>query len=408
MKRFAPVVIVLSVVAASTLVDGCSCNHKKPVCGSEADAIKVPHQLKYKHSGSNGQGEIVAYVDGGCTAPCTGNSPIVNSFPINGLDPAGIGTCNPEHVRIDPGNAGKPVKCPDGSVEYSATTGTLVIKNSSGGTCAGADLVGTSFTARTNAGHVKLTIKEVVPITRGSVTKEGYRITATIPGSSPTVSDKSLCDKTRADQVRGEIGLPPNIGTYSATLGSGSPPPTPPAYWDFVIALPGPLYSNTVQPIAGTDGFFNLACSDDSLGNLTLDHITLPTDSAQTQYAALRLMTGTFCDVPRTTRGMNIVPQRGTGSGSGTTEAQWSAAGATCLEAERLREVGNFADVVFSSDLIPPGCGGSGGHQFCTSWDDYVKQIRAECAAGSDPIIVSDHCSGSAGVPGVPFESFIP
>src|SRR6185312_15884098 len=110
MKRLAPLVIVVFVAAASAMVDGCSCNHKKPVCGSDKDSAKVPHQLKYKHIGSNGQGEVKAYVDGTCPAPCSGNSPIVNAFPINGLDPAGIGTCNPEHIRIDPGNAGKPAK----------------------------------------------------------------------------------------------------------------------------------------------------------------------------------------------------------------------------------------------------------------------------------------------------------
>ncbi|MEP6859354.1 MAG: hypothetical protein ABJE66_01965 [Deltaproteobacteria bacterium] len=372
------------------------------MCGSEKDSAKVAHQLKYKHSGSNGQGEVTAYVDGGCTPPCPGNSPIVNSFPINGLDPAGIGTCNPEHIRIDPGNAGKPVKCPNGSVEYSAATGTLVIKNPSGGTCAGSDLVGASFVARTESGHVTLTIKDVITIPAGLATKEAYRIVASIPGSPPSTADLSVCDSTRAGQVRGEIGLGPNIGEYKVTRPGWTPPP-PPDHWDYVIALPGPLYSNMVQPIASSDGFFNLACVGNSLAKLTVEAITLPTDGAPTQYAALRMMTGTYCNVPRTMAGMYITHVRGTsGAGSGSAETDWSAAGAACLEAPRLHEVGNYPDVTFSSDLIPPGCGPT-GHEHCMTWKDYADRVRAECATGSDPITVNDHCTEPTGTM---FESF--
>src|SRR3569832_1056110 len=145
MKRLATVVIVLLVAAAAILVCRCNSTNKKPVCGSDKDLAKVSHQLKIKRPAN---GEVKASVDGTCPAPCSGISPIVNSFPINGLDSAGIGTCNPEHIRIDPGNAGKPVKCPNGSVQYSATTGPLVIKNPAGATCAGTDLIGASFTAR--------------------------------------------------------------------------------------------------------------------------------------------------------------------------------------------------------------------------------------------------------------------
>ena len=393
MKRLATVVIVLLVAAAAILVCRCNCTNKKPVCGSDKDLAKVSHQLKFKRTAN---GEVKAFVDGTCPAPCSGNSPIVNSFPINGLDSAGIGTCNPEHIRIDPGNAGKPVKCPNGSVQYSTTTGTLVIRNSAGATCAGADLVGATFIARTNTKHVELTIKEVVSITYGSLTREAYRIVATVPGSTPTMSDMSVCDITRAGQVRGEIGLLPNIGTYSATLGSGSGAGSG-SNWELAVALPGPLYSNKVQPLESTDGFFNLACADDSLAKLTLDQITVPTDGATTQYAALRMMTGTYCDNPRTTRGMKIDHPRGLGSGSGIREAEWSAAGATCLEDPRLSEVGAYPEVVFSDDLVPPGCGGSGGHQYCTTFQDYAAKVRDECATGSDAIIVSPHCTGSAG-----------
>src|SRR3569832_2433725 len=322
MKRLATVVIVLLVAAAAILVCRCNCTNKKPVCGSDKDLAKVSHQLKFKRTAN---GEVKAFVDGTCPAPCSGNSPSVNFFPINGLDSAGIGTCNPEHIRIDPGNAGKPVKCPNGSVQYSTTTGTLVIRNSAGATCAGADLVGATFIARTNTKHVELTIKEVVSITYGSLTREAYRIVATVPSSTPTISDMSVCDITRAGQVRGEIGLLPNNSTYSATLGSGSGAGSG-SNWELAVALPGPLYSNTVKPLERTDGFFNLACADDSLAKLTLAQITVPTDGPTTQYAALRMMTGTFCDNLRTTRGMKIDHPRGLGSGSGIREAEWSAA----------------------------------------------------------------------------------
>src|SRR3569623_1928082 len=400
MKRLVLVVIVLLVAAATLLLCRCSCGGKKPVCGTDKDATKVAHQLKFKRTAS---GELQSYVDGGCTPPCPSNSPIVNSFPINGLDPAGIGTCNPEHVRIDPGNAGKPVKCPNGSVQYSATTGTLVIKHPAGATCAGTDLIGASFTARTDSGNVKLTIKDVITIPVGSATKEAYRIVASIPGSTPSAADLSVCDSTRAGQTRAEMGLPPNIGTYSATSPTWTPPPPPP-HRDFVIALPGPLYTNTVQTIASSDGFFNLACVGNSLAKLTVEGVTLPTDGTTTQYAALRMMTDTFCNVPRTTAGMNLHYSRGLGSGSGVLEAEWTAAGATCLEDPRLSQEGDYPSVVFSADLIPPGCG-SAGHQFCATFSDFASKVREECATGSDAITVTDHCTGSAGVR---FTSYVP
>src|SRR3569833_2251751 len=66
MKRLVLVVIVLLVAAATLLLCRCSCGGKKPVCGTDKDATKVAHQLKFKRTAS---GELQSDVAGGCTPP---------------------------------------------------------------------------------------------------------------------------------------------------------------------------------------------------------------------------------------------------------------------------------------------------------------------------------------------------
>lgn len=429
MKRLVPFVIV-SAVVASVVVSCRGCKGADPVdklCG-DGFSSKVPHQLKYAVTKN---GEVKESIDGSCPLPCPGNSPIVNAFPVNGLDGSGLGACNPERVRVEPGTAGKPKKCADGSLEFMAATGTLVIKNSKGDTCAGSDLQDASFTVESAGGHVKLTIKDVAPIpytdpnaTTGD-TREGYRIVASSLGGGSS-KDVSVCDTKRAGEVRKAIGLQPAIDDYSATYGSGSASGTgtgsgPDAkYTDYVIAVPGPLYSNNVKPIAAGPNFFNLACATDALAKRTRDKITKPSDGPFKQYTALRLITADYCNKPRTSKGMkfhyDVGNNGGSGSGSGNPESWWTAGGARCLQSPRLEEKGSdFMNVYLGSALIPAGCGSDHGHEKCKTWYDWKAQVLWECAhpdSGDDVVTILDSCSGSgsanlAGVV-VDYKSYVP
>lgn len=409
MKRLVPFVIV-SAMVASVVVSCRGCKSGDPVdklCGGGFSKKEV-HQLKYAVTKT---GEVKESVDGGCRLPCPSNSPIVNSFPVNGLDGSGLGACNPEQVRVQPGTAGRPNKCADGSLEFIAATGTIAIKNSQGATCAGSDLQDASFTVESVAGHVKLTIKEVMqvpddPLAPSGSTHEGYRIVAT--GIGGGTSNVSVCDATRAKDVRNAIGLPPVIGDYSATYGSGSgtgtgtDPDAP--YVDYVIAVPGPLYSNNVKPIGAGTNFFNLACATDALAKRTRDKIAKPTDNPFKQYSALRMITAAYCNKPRTSKGMKfhftLGYNGGSGSGSEDPEAWWTSGGARCLESPRIEEMGSdFKQAYLGSALIPAGCGSDHGHEKCKNWYDWKTQVLYECAhpdgSDDDVVNIADSCSGS-------------
>jgi hypothetical protein len=189
---------------------------------------------------------------------------------------------------------------------------------------------------------------------------------------------------------------------------------------DYVIAVPGPLYSNKVKPIAAGSNFFNLACATDALAKRTRDKITKPTDGAVKLYSALRMITADYCNKPRTSKGMRFhydPNSGGTGSGSGNPESWWTAGGARCLESLRLEEIGsNFENVFLGSALIPAGCGNDHGHQNCKTWGQYKTQVLYECAHpdGSDDEVVNidDSCSGSGSnaVAGAAFDykSYVP
>lgn len=407
MKRVAPLLAVAVAIAIAIVY----CMGKKPsVCG-ENHASKFVHQLKYVFR----DGKFTPFTDGGCPIPCPGNSPLVNAFPINGLDSTGLGACGPEQVLIERGTAGN-ASCKNGNLQFVDATGTIVIKNGTGETCAGSGLEGASFVAISDKDKVTFTIQKVDQVSygggsdggqQGSATHEGYRIVASLKGDTAADGNTSVCDLNRSVKVRKALGLEDLTGDYTATVpGTGTTKPEP--FADDVIAVPGPLYSNNVKPLSYLPNFFSLACATDALAKRTLDYVAKDDDSLDVRYAALRMLTATYCEKPRTARNMHIHFERGAGSGTGIPEAWWTAAGATCLYAPRLQQLGDIKKVQLGSDLIPPKCG-KAGQQKCQDWMEWGSDVRDECEhppKGEAPVTIPDKCTDQQ--PGIDYRSYVP
>ena len=101
----------------------------------------------------------------GCEPPCRGNSPMVNTFPINGLDGAGTGLCNPEGIQVMPGTLSGGGCAAGSTLRISDDKSELVAVDGGGGKCEGNRLKGASFTVRSIDGEATLKIDEVKDIT---------------------------------------------------------------------------------------------------------------------------------------------------------------------------------------------------------------------------------------------------
>jgi len=436
MKRLVPLAVVMAAVASVAI--NCSERgghlHDLDPIGSDDGMVcgaamkTVTHQLKYIRGSDN---RLASDIDGSCPWPCPGNSPLVNSFPIDGLDIDGSGACTPEGVRVDPGTAGNSA-CGSGYLQFveflhkgsdsDEIDARLQIRNRAGATCAGSDLVGATFSVSSKKQTVTLKITDVADIPYGVAiagkpkqTHEGYRIVATLDGETTGSASAltSVCDAARSVAVRAALGLPDMSGDYSVHWGSGAGTGSGSAeqYADYAIPVPGPLYSVYVRPLRKTTSFFNLACATDALAKVTLDKIATKDDGDDKRYAALRMLTATYCYKPRTARNRRFHYEYGgsQGSGSAQRETWWDAVlGARCLEHPRLEELGLFKDVNLGSDLIPAACGSDYGHEKCADWKAWANEVRNECVgSGADnPGIPAEWCDEKES--GMDYKSYIP
>lgn len=321
--------------------------------------------------------------DGICRPPCPSNSPVVNAFPVNGLDTAGSGQCNPEGVQVVPGSA-HGSGCGSGSLVFDADKRVLAVKTADGKLCAGEKIAHTSFTVQSfNNASVVFTIDARIELAGASGQKrEAYRILAST-GSAGSNDQLSVCDSRRSDEIRMSLGLGA-AGSFTAVAGSATDPgtePVPSLDPDYAIALPDPLFSATVREIAADGVFFNLACVNDALAKRTLDGIVKEKDSEDVQIAALRMMTATYCDRPRTARNMKFHFDATHGNLATDAESWWTATRAMCLQNARLRQLGDYGQVTLGPDLIPSGCakGSDGSPSPCKTWTDWEDQVIAEC-----------------------------
>jgi hypothetical protein len=320
---------------------------------------------------------------------CGVNSPVVNSFPVNGLRPDA--ECNPEGVQLLPGSlkGGKNDKCkderPDGRV-YGATLDVReneLVGMRRDGTiaCAGDDLEGASFTVRSWV-PVKEGSRERRTLSVTVAKKQSYRMKqngAVRTAYRMTTAAGSLCASQAASEARKALGL----GLVEGLV-------DPDASQDLVIPISSELYDWSGAPMTSVfwrrqdSRWLQLACVGDALAKRSL--LDLFTDDAVNSRAALTMLVANYCgNLNATVRGQVIgirllddaieqVPP-----GTGPLEAKWTAGKAVCVSAMRL-----FRDPEqrVTADGVPTEINWTCPE--CQKGADWVAKLRG-CPSKNDP-----------------------
>ena len=343
-----------------------------------------------KKTGDGGGGNVGVCVDvhagGGdknCgPLGCGPNSPIANTFPINGLTNDRDGACNQELAQLMPQSvSGKGEKCDGADLMFDATNNVLVAKKGDKVVCAGQGLVGIKFKVRGPTGTVELKIKKVRPtkVAMDETSFEGYRIV--YKGKDSEDGDDSpkgsTCDPEVAAAVRADLGLK-KLPTYGSPK---IPTPKPGPNSELVIGVNEPIYTIENQPYETKAHMFNLACADDALGKRST--YKLITDDVQKNTNSLRMLTATYCRKPYTVPGMDIAWLRAQMPHDKVHEASWNGGATMCLDTPRLtflKDVDNnpIQPDNFPDELKPPGCDNG---QKCTI-DDWKANVLKECGSG--------------------------
>lgn len=341
-----------------------------------------------------------------CIQPCPDNSPIVNTFPINGLAIDGAGGCSPEGVQVLPASLTGP-KCGTGTFNLTAENGKLVGRNTSA-TCEGTDLEGSVFAVQgTNGTKVSFKIVKVqtIQLDDKGTGPDGYLIerelvppsnpSAPTPGKSATSGDpNSMCNLDAANGVRRDLGIPQQPSYEIAGLGSAGPND------DLVIVVPDPLYTNDVVELDNSHKFFNLACAEDALAKRSLERLFVASTDAESEgrdLAALRMMTATYCERPYTIRGMKFHYKSHQHSAGMKSEALWIRDRVSCIQSPRLAQKTKLDPSTLKDVLRPEGC--KSGQKKC-DWTQWADAVRKECKRGEAPAVCK---------PGdYDFESFVP
>ncbi|HEY3801009.1 MAG TPA: ADYC domain-containing protein [Kofleriaceae bacterium] len=309
-----------------------------------------------------------------CGDPCGPNSPVTNTFPINGLK--SDGKCDPEGVRLVPGSLISD-KCGSGAT-LEMRGNKLVGTRAGSVVCAGSNLTNAQFKVRSYVPHeATYTITKVDDSLLVQGTTSDYLENYTIVGAAGT----SLCGSAAAAQAREDLGLkqlPPE-----PTLGTGAPnEQSNPA----VIAVPGPLYNTKLRIYAHTEQFFHLACVDDAIGKRSVDGFYGTDEKKNT--AAIRMFTATYCKKPYTVRGIIV----DFGKGSGALEAEWGDKRAGCLESSRLMaylKAKNLTMKALGNDLLPEYC-----QQHSCTPEKWEWAVRDECKGTK----IAASCQGISGL----------
>lgn len=335
---------------------------------------------------------------GGCTtSDCGGNSPIVNSFPVNGFSKDASGVCNQLGVQLIPHSL-EGGHCGRGAELGLDATGTRLIGTRQGQVvCTGEELTGASFLVRSFAHATQaFLISNVrqIAMLDGAHQYEGYRIES---------SGGSACEPATALRVRHQLGLPETQIPLDAM-------PKPAGYQfgphdDLVIAVDGPLYDLHDRVLTDSrDHWFNLACAGDALAKRTLYNLYTASDDARNE-TALRMLTANYCGKPYTVPGVELEWERSSEPTTKTRaeEARWHAGKAICLDTPRLMtvQVGDDKKPISPADLPdrlqPKGC-----EKHDCDAGQWALHVRAEC--GGLPT-----CIGMRGIqppPPYEFESF--
>lgn len=324
-----------------------------------------------------------------CTVrDCGGNSPIINSFPINGLSKDEPGACNAQGVQLVPRSL-QGGACGSGAeLALDAAGGRLVGRRDGAVVCKGEQLTGATFIVRSfAAATLELTVAGVRQIQSHAGTAiEGYRIES---------AGASACEPATAERIRSQLGLlsdgPPE--TPRAEL------PVPVGYRvgpsdDLVIAVDGPLYDWRGRLVGDSrKRWFNLACAGDALAKRTVYELYAPNDDARNE-TALRMLTANYCGKPYTVPGITVEWLHPTGFDF--LEAKWRGGKAVCIDTPRLMKLQTATGISYPPSQLPPqlqpaGC--EGGSCDEVHW---TKALLAECQM--------DHCQSA--IPDIELESY--
>lgn len=307
-----------------------------------------------------------------CTSgTCGPNSPIVNTFPINGLSKRADGACNASGVQLLPHSL-QGGRCGVGADLGLDPSGTRLVGTRNGQTvCTGEHLAGATFQVRSFApATLTFTIASVRPIVTldGKAQYEGYQLER---------DGVPACNARTAQLIKQDLGLVSADASVSALSTPSGDPSVPQD--DLVIAVDGPLYDHADKLIVGSqDRWFNLACARDSLAKRSLYGLYTAGDDARNE-TALHMLTANYCGKPYTVPGVelqwevhNSIPQ------IRQEEALWHGGKAICLDTPRLMTLttGNnpIAPADLGSQLQPRGC----ADQSCDA-DRWIQALRAEC-----------------------------
>lgn len=375
--------LLLSVLIGPGLILVLGCDDREPSCALTPPGMGICH-------GSD----------------CGDNSPVSNSFPVNGLN---TGTCKnaqgvwqvPEKVQISKG--GK--KACEGQTLDVDEQGMLV----AGPKCRHEDLVGASFLVRRGKKRVRILIRETATLQRGERLFPGYVFT--LPDSKV-----SLCNRGEAKRVLDKLGLarPMNYWERPAKTPEDGTVIRSGHYnvYDVALAFRGEVYQENSRVLKGTElshgnHWYNLACARDALARLDLYAIAphaeqleqLTPDYYTKRSAGLRMLTANYCNTIKQARytvdGNELEWQRPTPEGTwgpetaignGRTEAVWDENGAVCLEGTRL--FSRYLITTFPEEVFPHKCRPLGT---CRSEGEIIKAIIEEC-----PWITSS-CEGKKG-----------
>jgi ADYC domain-containing protein len=326
---------------------------------------------------------LIHPTDGPCRPPeCTGNSPITNTFPVNGLAVGGTGICNPVDIQLIPQSL-QGGGCRSGTDLTIDSSGTKLVGMRGGSiVCHDEELAGSSFIVRSNLATITFTIAEVRHFATddpGHRDVTGYRI---------EIGGASACDVANATRVRREL---------LAALAPEFPPPSglvpfhPGPNDDLVIPVPGPIYrlnDTAVDPTTST--LFNLACVGDALAKRTLDGLYTPGAGPRNQ-SALKLLTATYCEKPYTAQGIDI-EWLSAQAAQKELEAEWGGGKAGCLDTPRLTRIkdasgGWVSPKLFPRDLQPKGCEAPAGATppgICDE-PEWTQHVRDECGLAKCP-----------------------
>jgi hypothetical protein len=317
-----------------------------------------------------------------CTpSGCGGNSPVVNRFPVNGLNPAGYK--NAQGFRLVPQsvkslNPGSPC---NGQTLTADDKGHLTTTDPRHA-CGSYALLGSSFTIEGPRGKKNIIIRssDLVPTSTIGKYIQGYIFTT--PDNTT-----SLCDTTASFNFQNDLLQDPlkdtpiwkelkyrdskamlrlSISNLSNLAAIADPAPIRDTrkanQEDLAIVFPGEVRGEDTQTLLGSmgQGWFNIACARDALAKLDLDNLapheqnpTANSDYDPKRTAALKMVTAYYCsranqpgNSARYTYEGNAIEWESKSldekweyhgkPSNPNIEAFWSSTGAVCLEHTRL------------------------------------------------------------------------